>query len=224
MERLERKEKYFIVLSGLFTGLLVLANIIATKIIDIQIAGHSFFVPAAVFAYAFTFAITDTISEVWGKERTNWLVFTGFLTSIIAASLIKLAISFDSAPFWTMQEEFKAVLGSNLRITIAGMAAYLVSQYHDVWSFHFFKERTNGKHLWLRNNLSTSISQLLDTTIFITIAFYGIIPDIWSMIISQYAIKLMIALLDTPIVYGLVYLIKKEDKTSVQLTSTTTNA
>lgn len=211
---MESKEKYFVLLSGLFTGLLVLANIIAAKIINIEIFDYSFFVPAAVFAYAFTFAITDTISEVWGKERTNWLVFTGFITALISAVLIKLAINFPAAPFWTMEEQFNAILGSNLRFTIAGLTAYLVSQYHDVWSFHFFKEKTNGKHLWLRNNLSTSISQLLDTTIFITIAFYGIVPDLWKMILSQYVIKLLIALFDTPIVYGLVYLIRKENKDS----------
>ena len=192
---MERKEKYFIVLSGLFTGLLVLANIIATKIISIEIGGYSFFVPAAVLAYAVTFSITDSISEVWGKERTNWLVFAGFLTSVVAALLIKFSINLPSAPFWPLQEEFQTIMGSNLRITIAGMLAYLVSQYHDVWSFHFLKEKSKGKMLWLRNNVSTATSQLLDTSIFITIAFYGIIPDLFTMILTQYAVKLMISFL-----------------------------
>ncbi|KXG44106.1 queuosine precursor transporter [Tepidibacillus infernus] len=213
---MNRQEKYFIVLSGLFTGLLVLANIIATKIITIQFGQNAFFVPAAVLAYALTFTITDAISEVWGKERTNWLVFTGFITSVISALLVKLAIQMPSAPFWTGQEAFQEILGSNLRITLAGMIAYLVSQYHDVWAFHFLKEKTKGRKLWLRNNVSTSVSQLLDTTIFITIAFYGVIPNLFTMILTQYAIKLMIAVLDTPVVYGLVYLIRNEKGKTVE--------
>ena len=207
---MDKREKYFIVLSGLFTGLLVLANIIAVKLITISIGGKEFFVPAAVLAYALTFTITDSISEIWGKERTNWLVFTGFLTSVIVALLIKLAINISPAPFWQNQQQFADILGANFRITIAGMIAYLISQYHDVWSFHLLKKYSNGKMLWLRNNVSTAVSQLLDTTIFITIAFYGVIPNLTSMIISQYLIKIIIALIDTPIVYGLVYMIKRD--------------
>ena len=218
---MERQEKFFIVLSGLFTGLLVLANIIATKLISIELGGYTFFVPAAVLAYAVTFSITDSISEVWGKERTNWLVFTGFLTSVVAAILIKLAINLPAAPFWQQQEQFQSILGANLRITIAGMVAYLISQYHDVWSFHFLKQKSNGKMLWLRNNVSTAVSQLLDTTIFITIAFYGIIPDLFTMILSQYAVKLMIAVIDTPIVYGIVYLVRRKPNTGTNMQTAT---
>ena len=209
---MSRKEKSFILLAGIFTGLLVLGNIIATKIIMLPIGGKSFFVPAAVLAYALTFAITDSVSEIWGKERTNWLVFVGFLTSFISAIMIKLAISLPSAPFWESQASFEAILGANFRITLAGMIAYLVSQYHDVWAFHYLKDRLKGRQLWLRNNISTAASQLLDTTIFITIAFYGIIPDIWTMILSQYAVKIVIAILDTPLVYGLVYFINSNSK------------
>ncbi|MFV9511520.1 queuosine precursor transporter [Tepidibacillus sp. LV47] len=209
---MEKQEKYFMMLSGLFIGLLVIANIIATKIITISIAGYSFFVPAAVLAYALTFTITDIISEIWGKEKTNWLVLVGFITSVVSAALIKLAIVLPNAPFWQAQKAFETILGANLRITLAGMIAYIISQYHDVWSFHYLRNKTQGKKLWLRNNVSTAISQFLDTTIFITIAFYGVIPNIGTMILSQYAVKLLIALMDTPIVYLMVYIINKNIK------------
>ena len=84
----------------------------------------------------------------------------------------------------------------------------MVSQHLDVWIFHKLKQITNGKHLWLRNNLSTLTSQFIDTTIFITISFYGVFP-ILPAIFGQYLIKVIIALLDTPIVYLAVLTIRK---------------
>jgi len=80
------------------------------------------------------------------------------------------------------------------------MTAYLISQHHDVWAFHFWKDKTGGKYLWLRNNASTMVSQLLDTSIFIVLAFYGNVP-ILTMIGSQYLIKVLIAAFDTPFCY-----------------------
>lgn len=189
-------------------GLLVIGNVLAVKIVPVPLFGKQLFVPAAVLVYALTFVITDVIAEIWGRERTNWLVFVGFLTSTLVAILVKLAILLPAASFWQDQAAYATVLESNLRLTLAGMMAYLISQYHDVWAFHFWKRRTAGRHLWLRNNASTAVSQLLDTLIFVTIAFYGVIPELGSMIIGQYLIKLLIALLDTPVVYGLVWLIR----------------
>lgn len=166
-------------------------------------------VPAAVLIYALTFVINDVVAEIWGQKRMNWLVFVGFMTSVVVAFFVKLAIWLPAAPFWQDQEAYQVVLDSNLRLTIAGMVAYLISQYHDVWAFHFWKRLTAGRHLWLRNTASTIVSQLLDTLIFVTIAFYGVIPHLGPMIVGQYLVKLLIALLDTPLVYGMVWLIRK---------------
>ena len=125
--------------------------------------------------------------------------------------MIKIAILFPSAPtpIWENQKEFSLILGSNLRIVIASMVAYLVSQHHDVWAFNFWKNKTNGKYLWVRNNMSTLVSQSIDIVLFIVIAFYGTGAPILTMIISQYIIKLVIALADTPLVYLLVGVVKK---------------
>lgn len=206
---MSREERWFLALAGCFVGLLVIGNVLAVKIIQVPLPVGTYFVPAAVLAYALTFVCTDVVAEIWGKERTNWLVFVGFVTSLLVAVLVQLAVLWPAAPFWKGQEAYMDVLGSNLRVTIAGMAAYLVSQYHDVWAFHFWKKKTGARHLWLRNNLSTSVSQLLDTVLFITIAFYGVVPDLASLILGQYLVKLMVVLCDTPLVYGLVGWIRK---------------
>jgi hypothetical protein len=91
---------------------------------------------------------------------------------------------------------------------VASLTAYLFSQYHDVWAFHFWKRVTTERFLWLRNNASTIVSQLLDSVVFITIAFYGSLP-VMPLIFGQWVVKVGIALLDTPFVYLLVYVVRR---------------
>ncbi|MTI47806.1 MAG: queuosine precursor transporter [Firmicutes bacterium] len=204
---MNKETKAFFLLSCIFVTLLVVSNIIAGKIIMVG----GLIAPAAVLCYALTFAISDALSEIWGKEKTQFIIKIGFIVSIISAIMIKIAILMPSSPDWMNQGEFSLILGSNFRIVIASMLAYLVSQHHDVWAFHFWKGKTNGKHLWLRNNLSTLFSQIIDTVIFILVAFYGVLPNsvIFDMMISQYIIKLIIAIADTPIVYIMVGVIRR---------------
>lgn len=195
MDTFDRKA--LALLSSLFIGGLVVAALISSKII--MVAG--FAVPAGVLAYSLTFIASDVISEMWGKERANEVVFCGFVTLVMTSALSWLAVSWPAAPFWNGQDAFASVVGSTPRIVAASLVAYLVSQKHDIWLFHFLKGRTGGKHLWLRNNLSTMLSQLIDSTIFVTIAFWGILP-VGEVILGQWIIKLAIAAIDTPIVYA----------------------
>lgn len=106
------------------------------------------------------------------------------------------------APFaQDFQGNFTEVLGQSFRTVAASLLAYLVAQFNDVFIFHHLKKRFAGQHKWLRNNVSTMTSQMIDTILFITVAFWGIVPNLLMMIISQYIIKFVIALLDTPIFY-----------------------
>lgn len=190
----------FAILSSLFSGSLVLAAILATKIITV--AGLT--VPAGVLAYALTFICTDVIGEVWGKSRAREVVGAGFLTLIAAFALIQVALHWPAAGFWEDQKAFAAVLSTTPRIILGSLAAYLVSQFTDVWIFHACRHLTGGRHLWLRNNLSTALSQLIDTVIFISIAFFGLMP-LMPLIVGQWAVKLIIAAVDTGVVYLLVW-------------------
>ncbi|WP_425446919.1 queuosine precursor transporter [Dethiothermospora halolimnae] len=200
-----RENKVFLLLSCLFVTLLVVSNIIASKIMIIG----GLMGPAAVLCYAFTFAISDTMAEVWGKEKTTYIVRLGFLASIVAAILIKVAIAMPASPFWKNQSEYSLILGSNIRMVIASMLAYLASQHHDIWAFHFWKGKTKGKYLWIRNNMSTLISQIIDTVIFILVAFYGLGMPLLTMIRDQYILKIIIAIGDTPLVYLFVYMVRR---------------
>ena len=197
---------------GLYAGLTIVANIIAVKLIMIG----GFVVPAAVLVYSSTYLLTDIIDEVYGRKLGHRTVLIGFVANILGVLAIWLSIKWLPAPFIPaeFQDAYAKVLGQAPRIVFASTISYLVSQNHDVWAFHFWKEKTGGKYLWLRNNLSTMVSQLIDTVIFITLAFYGTVPlaVLLGMIKGQYIAKVIIAALDTPFCYLGVRLIQGERK------------
>jgi len=205
-------ERAFIIILSIFVGSITIASVLANKIISV----FGLFVPAGILAYSITFIATDVISEIWGKEKAKYTVIGGFIALISVLTLVQIALVWPRAPFWGNGEAFQSILGSTTRIIIGSFIAYLASQLHDVWAFHFWKKVTNERHLWLRNNLSTASSQLIDSFLFIMIAFYGVMP-VWPLIFGQWIIKIGIAILDTPVVYVVVWLIR--DKLGVNTTS-----
>lgn len=190
---MKKTEQNLQMLLGIFVVSLIVANIVSAKIVSFW----GLVIPAAIVAYPLTFLITDVIGEIWGKEMANRAVKIGFICQLISLVLISLSILLPVAPFADNQAEFVGIMKSSFRVVAASLVAYLVSQNWDVWLFHKLKEKCNGKHKWLRNNASTLTSQMIDTAIFITIAFWGVVPNIWVMILSQYLIKAVYALLDT---------------------------
>lgn len=202
----------FILLASMFSGSLVIASVISSKIISIG----GIVLPAGILAYCITFVASDVISEIWGREKAKQVVLGGFAALVVCLGLIHLALAWPGASFWDNHEAYDSVLGAAPRIIIASLAAYLVSQNHDVWAFHFWKETFQGRHLWIRNNLSTASSQVIDSVIFITIAFYGVVP-VLPLIAGQILIKILIAFMDTPVVYFLVWLIRRPGRQADRL-------
>lgn len=189
---MKQSNKNLILLNGIFITSLIIANIVSAKIVTFW----GLVIPAAIVAYPLTFLMTDVIGEIWGKEQANQTVKVGFWCQLVSLVLIGLAILLPVAPFADNQEQFKGIMSSSFRVVLASMVAYLCSQSWDVWIFHKIRER-GTKNKWVRNNLSTMTSQIIDTAIFITIAFIGKVPNIWVMIVSQYAVKCVYAALDT---------------------------
>jgi len=193
------KKNNLLLWQTLFITSLLIANVVTGKVV---LLFGRLVVPAAVVAYAITFLATDIINELYGMDKAQEIVKFGFVAQVLASVLIYLAALLPVAPFMPeMQKSFMMVLGQNARFVFASLTAYLVSQTHDVYSFNWWRKRTNGKHKWVRNNLSTMVSQIIDTAIFITIAFWGTVPNLWAMIVSQYIVKWCLALLDTPFFY-----------------------
>ena len=203
------------VLAMAFTTFLVVANIIATKMVTLG----GWEVSVRFIAYPLTFLVTDTISEVYGRRTVAIVVWTGFALSPLVVLLTYVGGVIPGAPWWEGQQAYDDILGSVPRIVLASMIAYLVSQNNDVILFHILKKVTKDKHLWLRNNGSTMVSQALDSAIFVSIAFAGNVPGgvLWELIYVQYVIKLGIAALDTPLIYALVGFVRRiEGKESVE--------
>ena len=139
------------------------------------------------------------------------MVFAGFIASMFVLLFLWLGGQFDAIPDSLVTDEtYNSVFRNAWRIIAASMTAYLFAQFVDVRIFHFWKRLTNGKHLWLRNNASTVASQLLDTILVICILFVGVwnSDQIISAIIDGWTFKMLMALIDTPIIYGIIYLLK----------------
>ena len=187
-----------ILLNSIFMIGLVMSNLFGGKIITVL----GFTVAGAIITYPLTFLSTDIIGEIWGKQEANDCVKIGIIVQLIFLALgyLSLAIPPQEASE-ALQQSLKVVLNQGLRMTLASLGAFSVSQFLDVFLFHKLKERCNGEKKWLRNNLSTMTSQLVDTLIFITIAFYGVVEDLPAMVLGQYVIKLLLALGDTPFFY-----------------------
>ncbi len=204
MNKPDINETAFILLLSVFAGSITIASVLANKIISVA----GLYVPAGVLAYSVTFICTDVVSEIWGKQRAGRMVLGGFIALVAALALVQLSLAWPPAPFWEGNAAFRAILGSTSRIIVASFVAYLASQFHDVWAFHFWKRATGDRHLWLRNNLSTAVSQFIDSFLFIFIAFYGVMP-LWPLILGQWAIKFAIGVLDTPLVYLVVWILRR---------------
>jgi uncharacterized integral membrane protein (TIGR00697 family) len=213
-----RRERVFLVLAGLFIGSMTMLNVLGvTRFLDLSFSlfGYQIPVPLAVgvLPYPLTFLCTDLISEIYGRKRANTLVWTGLLVNIWLALILWLGgllpgvneVAIDAAGRQPLFFEIRTLtLGSIL----ASMVAYLAAQLCDVHLFHFWRNLTRGRHLWLRNNASTFVSQFVDTFAVITIThFYAgalpidsalpVWPQLWVFILTGYIFKGMAAAADT---------------------------
>jgi len=190
------------ILLGIFVGSLIAANLIGLKIAEFGIFQAS----VGILLFPILFLVTDIIEEVHGKKKAQEFVLIGFITLIIVLIITVIAVILPFAERSLVKEEYTTIFSTTIRIFIASITAFLIAQIHDVWAFNFWKKKTKGKYLWLRNNLSTIVSQFLDTTIFMFIAFYNISPKfnveyVFTLIIPYWLVKVLFALFDTPFCY-----------------------
>lgn len=186
-------------LFGLMVFNLMLCNIQVLK--TVQLFGLT--TTLGNILYASVFLATDLLGEFYGKKEARKGVLLGFVTLLMMVAYMQLALKFQPSAEDFAQPHLEALFGFLPRVAFASMAAYLVSQLHDVWAFHAIRERTGEKWLWLRNNASTMVSQLLDSVIFCTIAFWGVfsVNVFMEILLSTYLIKVVVAALDTPFIY-----------------------
>lgn len=224
----KRRQRVFLILSGLFLGTLALLNVLGiSRFIDLSFDIGDLSIPmviaVGVLPYPVTFMCTDLISELFGEKKARDMVWVGLLLNVWVIFLLWLGgvlpgfESVDAAGVVQPDEAGRMPVFFEIRelafgAVAASMVAYLVAQFCDVRLFHFWKRVTGGKHLWLRNNASTMVSQMVDTTAVILVThFYAaalpiaegqpIWPQLITFIVSGYAFKLLVAAADTGPIY-----------------------
>jgi len=201
------------ILFALFIALLIGMNLLGGKIVSIL--GIS--VSVGIFMVPLTFLITDIVEEVHGKNTVKHFIIGGIISLVIIFLFTSLFVHLEPHARYSLNEEYKSIFGSSLRMIIASIVAFALSQTHDAIAFEWLKKKTKGKALWLRNNISTILSQLIDTCAFMMIAFYHLTPKftlafIVSLAIPYYLFKITFAIIDTPFVYLGVNWLKQKNK------------
>tara|TARA_B100000768_G_C11272665_1_gene374193 strand:- start:1023 stop:1709 length:687 start_codon:yes stop_codon:yes gene_type:complete len=208
-------QNIYLILAALFISSLVVSNLIFQKFFYWEPLGlYRFEISVGILPYPITFLITDILSEIYGKKKANQVVIAGIFASLFSMIIILVADftpAIVSSPI--NNTTFHEVFGLSPLAVFASMLAYLFAQFIDIKVFHFWKKLTKGKHLWLRNNFSTFFSQFIDTfTVVFLLCSFGVLP--WnifnSLLISGFLFKVIIAALDTPILYGIVYLFRRK--------------
>jgi len=224
--RYSRYERMYLVLAACFVTVLVLTNIIGIKLFQAPFKPE-FALTTGILTYPVTFLITDIVSEIYGKKRADFMVLMGFGCSLLMLAIVQVAIHVAPHAYWVpgsadaqfyqsvegYQHAYESVFSLGPVLLVGSMLAYLCAQLTDNYLFHWWKRKTNGKHLWLRNNGSTWVSQLVDTAIVNSILFYiGFKMDFASgvsIMVTIYVYKVIIAALDTPLIYLGVYLARR---------------
>lgn len=218
------------VFAALFVTGLVTAQLTAAKVlafpspVSLPFSGETLVLPGAALAYALTFFASDCYAELYGRRSATRLVNTAFLMNFIVLGLVFTTIAAPAARSSIDPAAFGEVLGASANIVVGSLVAFLVSQNWDVVVFHRLRRLTDGEQLWLRNLGSTASSQLLDTVLFVGIAFWilprlaGMGPQlpgeiVLGLMLGQYLLKLLIALVDTPLVYLAVRTVRGSEPT-----------
>jgi len=212
--------KIYLYLAALFITSLVVSNLIFQKFFfwypfDMTIGGVKLFeLSVGILPYPITFLVTDLISEIYGQKKANQVVVAGIFASFFSISIILVSDIVPAMPSSPIDNEtFSSVFSLSGLAVLASMLAYLFAQFVDIRIYHFWKNLTKGKMLWLRNNFSTFSSQIIDTvTVISLLCLFEVLSwdSFVGLVVSGVLFKILIAFLDTPLLYFFVYLFRKK--------------
>ena len=207
-------QRIYLILGALFIASLVVSNLIFQKFFYWDFFGiYRFEISVGILPYPITFLITDIISEIYGKRKANQIVTAGIFASFFSMLIVFVAGAVPATDWSPINDGlFSQVFGATAIAVLASMMAYLFAQYIDIQIFHFWKRKTKGKHLWLRNNFSTFLSQFIDTfTVLLLLCSFGKIDwELFGVLLaSGFLFKILIAALDTLFLYLAVYWLRK---------------
>jgi queuosine precursor transporter len=210
--------RYFPAITAIFVTLLIISNIIAVKIGSFG----PLFLPVAVIIFPVSYIFGDVLTEVYGYARARQVIWIGFACNLLAVFAIWIGGAVVAAPFWNAnlydspvaaQKAYDAILGFTPRLLLASFVAYLVGEFLNSFVLAKLKIITAGKYLWLRTTSSTLTGQLADSSIFIFVAFVGILPSgvLGQVILTQWLFKSAYEVIATPVTYIVVSFLKRAE-------------
>jgi hypothetical protein len=205
-----RVSPYFVGITSFFVTALVIANVLAVKLVEI---GDRVF-PAGLVVFPLSYLLGDVLTEVYGFRAARRVIWLGFACNLLAVAAIQIAIALPPAGFFTGQEAYEETLGTTWRIFLASLAAYLVGELANAAVLARMKIATRGRYLWTRTLGSTFVGEGLDSLVFVTIAFAGRAP-LLDAILTTWAIKVVWEAAATPLTYLLVNTLKRREGVDV---------
>lgn len=199
----------FLIIAVIFVTCLIVSNITAVKLIDVM----GYIIPGAIVIFPISYIIGDVLTEVYGFAKARMVIWLGFGANLFAVATFMLVGVLPAAGFWEAGDAYATILGATPRILAASFAAYLIGEFANSYILARLKVAMEGRHLWVRTIGSSVVGQTLDSSVFITIAFYGVFPTtvLLSLIATQIVFKLGYEILATPVTYAVVNWLKKSE-------------
>lgn len=204
----------FLIITAVYVTCLLLSNLIAGKLWAVT---ETAMLPAAVVLFPVTYILGDVFTEVYGFKKARTIIWLGFVCNFFAVAVYIITIAMPHPSFFENQNAYEIVLGTTPRVTIASFIGYIFGEFSNSAVLSKLKVKTKGKHLWLRTILSTIVGEGFDSIIFITISFWGTMPNsaLSQMILFQFLFKVFYEIIFTPVTYLIVKWIKKKDGVDV---------
>lgn len=210
MENKKGVSKLFLCIAVCYVTCLLLSNLIAGKMWAVTDAVT---LPAAVILFPITYIFGDVFTEVYGFQKARTIIWLGFGCSFFAVLIYLITIALPHPSFWENQNAYAAVMGTTPRVALASFAGYLFGEFSNSMILSRLKVATKGKHLWVRTIASTLVGEGFDSIIFITISFWGTMDNgtVLQMILFQYLFKVCYEVIFTPVTYGVVRWLKRQE-------------
>jgi len=204
-----RSCKYLSLITVVFISVLLVSNVASSKIVEL----FTFEFDGGTLLFPLSYILGDVLTEVYGYRRARRVIWLGMYMNVLMALIFMLIVWLPAAPGWENQGALELILGWTPRIVFASIVAYLVGEFVNSYIMAKIKVKMEGRRLWVRTISSTFVAQLLDSVIFVMIAFYGVLPFelVTSIIVANFIIKVGIEVVFTPVTYAAIGFLKKEE-------------
>lgn len=196
-------------LSVLFVTLVLVSNLVAAKIVGFNFLIATLYAPAATVFFSVTFLISDIINERFGRAEAQRTIVIAALAQVAFVAFSYIALVATPAPFFNGQVAFQVVLSAVPRIALAGIVTFFISEMLDTYLYSWFRKQTEGRHLWMRYTFSVLPAMLIDSALFVVLAFAGVQP-LLPLIIGLTVIKYLVGLVNMPLMYAARAVLREE--------------